>query len=57
MKKLLTVLLLGVLFLSCGKNEGEKTPKGDDIQICPSDEDAYFSAQANLRKPWRQGRI
>ena len=27
MKKLLTVLLLGVLFLSCGKNEGEKTPK------------------------------
>ena len=24
MKKLLTVLLLGVLFLSCGKNEGEE---------------------------------
>ena len=27
MKKLLTFLLLGVFFLSCGKNEGEKTPK------------------------------
>ena len=27
MKKLLTILLLGVLFLSCGKNEGEKTSK------------------------------
>jgi zinc ABC transporter, zinc-binding protein len=27
MKKLLTVLLLGLLFLSCGKKEEEKAPK------------------------------